>query len=280
MSSPSWPRTSIPFWQTTTSVAGVLCGANGIFSGGADIHGFGKPTPSGPTLRDVQSAIDRGSKVFVAALEGIAFGGGLELAQACDYRVAQKATRVGQPEIKLGLLPGAGGTQRLPRLIGLDAALEMDVGGEPISAERARELGLIDELVDGNVVDAAAAFARSHAAHGRRRARDLDVRGDARAIEAARKRAEPAERGGLAAHYTIDAVEGALALPFDDATQSRARAVRAAARIRAIQSAHPRLLRGTRSREGTRRAALESQNQNCCGDRQRDDGWRDFDGAR
>ena len=158
-------------------VAGVLCGANGIFSGGADIHGFGKPTPSGPTLRDVINAIDRGSKVFVAALEGIAFGGGLELAQACDYRVAQKATRVGQPEIKLGLLPGAGGTQRLPRLIGLDAALEMDVGGEPISAERAHELGLIDELVDGNVVDAAAAFARSHAARGRRRARDLELRG-------------------------------------------------------------------------------------------------------
>src|SRR5579872_783195 len=199
------------------AVAGVLCGANGIFSGGADIHGFGKPAPSGPTLRDVQTAIDRGSKVFVAALEGIAFGGGLELAQAGDYRVAQKATRVGQPEIKLGLLPGAGGTQRLPRLVGLDTALEMDVSGEPISAERARELGLIDELVDGNVVEAAIAFARSHAARGRRRARDLDVRGDAAAIEAARKRAEPAERGGLAAHYTIDAVEGALKLPFDDA---------------------------------------------------------------
>ncbi len=201
-------------------VAAVLCGANGIFSGGADIHGFGKPAPSGPTLRDVQSAIDRGSKVFVAALEGIAFGGGLELAQACDYRVAHKATRVGQPEIKLGLLPGAGGTQRLPRLIGLDAALEMDVTGEPISAERARELGLIDELVDGNVVDAAAAFARAHAAGGRRRARDLDVRGDATTIEAARKRAEPAERGGLAARYTIDALEGALALPFDDALKA------------------------------------------------------------
>ncbi len=198
-------------------VAGVLCGANGIFSGGADIHGFGKPTPSGPTLRDVINAIDSGSKVFVAALEGIAFGGGLELAQACDYRVAQKATRVGQPEIKLGLLPGAGGTQRLPRLIGLDAALELDVGGEPISAERAHELGLIDELVDGNVVDAAAAFARSHAARGRRRARDLQLRGEISAIDAARKRAEPAERGGLAARYTIDSLEGALMLPFDDA---------------------------------------------------------------
>ncbi|MGA3038416.1 MAG: 3-hydroxyacyl-CoA dehydrogenase NAD-binding domain-containing protein [Vulcanimicrobiaceae bacterium] len=198
-------------------VAGVLCGANGIFSGGADIHGFGKPTPNGSTLRDVINAIDRGSKIFVAALEGIAFGGGLELAQACDYRVAQKATRVGQPEIKLGLLPGAGGTQRLPRLIGLDVALEMNVGGEPISAERARELGLIDELVDEHVVDAAVRFAGAHAARGRRRARDLKLRGDVGAIEAARKRAEPAERGGLAAHYTIDAVEGALKLSFDDA---------------------------------------------------------------
>lgn len=201
-------------------VAGVLCGANGIFSGGADIHGFGKPTPSGPTLRDVQTAIDRGSKVFVAALEGIAFGGGLELSQACDYRVAHRATRVGQPEIKLGLLPGAGGTQRLPRLIGLDVALEMDVSGEPLSAQRAHELGLIDELVDGNVVDAAVAFARAHVARGRRRARDLDVRGEGSAIEAARKRAQPAQRGGLAAHYTIDALEGALKLPFDDALKN------------------------------------------------------------
>ncbi|HTX03585.1 MAG TPA: 3-hydroxyacyl-CoA dehydrogenase NAD-binding domain-containing protein [Candidatus Acidoferrales bacterium] len=197
--------------------AAVLCGANGIFSGGADIHGFGKPATQGPTLRDVINAIDRGSKVFVAALEGIAFGGGLELAQACDYRVARKATRVGQPEIKLGLLPGAGGTQRLPRLIGLDAALEIDVGGEPISAERARELGLIDEIVENDVVDAALRFAAAHAAGGRRRARDLEVSGNTSAIEGARKRAEPAERGALAVHYTLDALEGALKLPFDDA---------------------------------------------------------------
>jgi len=202
---------------------GVICGANGIFSGGADIHGFGKPAPAGPKLRDVQRAIDEGGKIFVAGLEGIAFGGGLELAQACDYRVAHRATRVAQPEIKLGLLPGAGGTQRLPRLIGLEVALEMDVGGEPISAERARELGLIDELVDADVVDAAVAFAISHATTGRRRARDLDVRGDAAAIAAARERAEPPERGGLAAHRTLDALEGALRLPFDDAmTNERA----------------------------------------------------------
>jgi 3-hydroxyacyl-CoA dehydrogenase len=201
------------------AIAGVITGANGIFSGGADIHGFGKPTPSGPTLRDVINAIDRGSKVFVAALEGIAFGGGLELAQACDYRVARNGTRVGQPEIKLGLLPGAGGTQRLPRLIGLDAALDMDVGGEPISSQRAHELGLIDELTDGNVVEAAVAFAAAHAKE-RRRARDLAVRGDRSVLEAARKRAEPAERGGLAAHYTLDALEGALTLPFDEAMKN------------------------------------------------------------
>ncbi|MGH7714495.1 MAG: 3-hydroxyacyl-CoA dehydrogenase NAD-binding domain-containing protein, partial [Vulcanimicrobiaceae bacterium] len=200
--------------------AGIITGANGIFSGGADIHGFGKPAPRGPSLRDVLNAIDRGSKVFVAALEGIAFGGGLELAQACDYRVARNGTRVGQPEIKLGLLPGAGGTQRLPRLIGLEATLEMDVGGEPVSSHRAHELGLIDQLADGNVVEAAVMFATSHARRGRRRARDLDVRGEKSALEAARKGAEPAERGGLAAHYTIDALEGALTLPFDDAMKN------------------------------------------------------------
>ena len=202
------------------AVAGVITGANGIFSGGADIHGFGKPAPSGPSLRDVQNTIDRGSKVFVAALEGIAFGGGLELAQACDYRIARNGTRVGQPEIKLGLLPGAGGTQRLPRLIGLDAAIEMDISGEPVSSQRAHELGLIDQLTDGNVVEAAVKFAVSRARYGRRCARDLEVRGDESALDSARKRAERAERGGLAAHYTIDALEGALRLPFDDAMKN------------------------------------------------------------
>lgn len=195
----------------------VLAGANGTFSGGADIHGFARAPAPGPTLRDVISAIERGNRPFVAALDRNALGGGLELAQACDYRIARAGTRLGQPEIKLGLLPGAGGTQRLPRLIGLEIALEMIVSGEPIDAQRARDLGLVDEVTDGDPLDAALAFIASRAPLRRRRARDLEVRGDPAAIAAARSRAEPAARGGLAARHAIDAVEGALLLPFDEA---------------------------------------------------------------
>lgn len=194
----------------------VLRGENGIFSGGADIRGFGRPPAPGPTLRDVIGAIERSAKVYVAALEGNALGGGLELAMACDYRVSRGGTRLGQPEIKLGLLPGAGGTQRLPRLVGLEAALEMIVAGDPIGAERAASLGLVDQLTDGDLVDAALAHARSQGTR-KRRARGLPLKGDAAAIAAARERAEPVERGGLAAHHAISAIEAGLTLPFDDA---------------------------------------------------------------
>jgi 3-hydroxyacyl-CoA dehydrogenase len=195
----------------------VIRGANGIFSGGADIHGFGRPPVPGPTLRDVIAAIERSGKPFVAAIEGNALGGGLELAMACDYRVARAGARLGQPEIKLGLLPGAGGTQRLPRIVGLEAALEMIVGGDPIDAQRARELHLVDRVVEGEVSEAALAFISERRPLERRLAREMPVRGDASAIDAARERAEPAERGGLAARLAIDAVEGALRLDFDEA---------------------------------------------------------------
>lgn len=200
----------------------VLAGTNGIFSGGADIRGFGKPPAPGPTLRDAIGAIERSSKAYVAVLEGNALGGGLELAMACDYRVARAGTRLGQPEIKIGLLPGAGGTQRLPRLVGLDAALQMIVSGDPITAERALELGLVDRLIEGDSLEAAAEYVKSQGGR-KRRARGLPLRGDAASLDAARARAEPVERGGLAAHRAIEAVAGALNLPFDEAlTRERA----------------------------------------------------------
>jgi 3-hydroxyacyl-CoA dehydrogenase len=195
----------------------VIIGANGTFSGGADIRGFGKPPPPGPTLRDVIGAIEGSRKPFVAALEGNALGGGLELAMACDYRIARPATRVGQPEIKLGLLPGAGGTQRLPRLVGLGPALEMIVGGEPIGAQRAQTLGLIDAIVEGDVLEGAVAFAHEYAGEPRRRTSQMKLEGDPSIIEAARAKAEPKARGGLAAHNAIDAVAAALRLPFEEA---------------------------------------------------------------
>lgn len=195
-------------------LAVVLHGANGSFSGGADIRAFGKAM-TGPTTRDIIECIERSSKPFVAAIEGVALGGGLELAMACDYRLARPGARLGQPEIKLGLLPGAGGTQRLPRLIGAGAALEMIVGGDPISAEQANAVGLVDQLLTGgDLLEEAVRFAKAHAGK-RRRVSDMPVRqGDRAVFEAARKRAEPEARGGLAAHLSIDAVEGALSLPF------------------------------------------------------------------
>src|SRR5579872_2848408 len=125
----------------------VLTGAGGTFSGGADINEFrGEPPPDATTIRDVIARIERGTKTYVAALDGNALGGGFELALACDYRIGTKRAKMGLPEIKLGLIPGAGGTQRLPRLIGAQAALEMMLKGETIDAARAKELGVLDEI--------------------------------------------------------------------------------------------------------------------------------------
>jgi 3-hydroxyacyl-CoA dehydrogenase len=195
----------------------VIAGDNAIFSGGADIRAFRAPPAGGAKLGDVLAVIEAAGIPFVAAIDGNALGGGLELALACDARIATPRSRLGQPEINLGLLPGAGGTQRLPRLIGLEPAVEMIVGGAPVGAARALELGLVDALAEGDVRDAAFAHARSLAGGPRRRASELPVRGDRAALDAARARAEPVERGGLAAHHAISAIAGALELPFAEA---------------------------------------------------------------
>ncbi|HEY0798749.1 MAG TPA: enoyl-CoA hydratase/isomerase family protein, partial [Candidatus Baltobacteraceae bacterium] len=114
-----------------TITAVVFTGANGLFSGGADINDFlREPTADTKTIRDVIARIERGVKTYVAAIDGNALGGGLELSLACDYRVGSRRAKVGLPEIRLGLIPGAGGTQRLPRLIGAQAALELMLKAE------------------------------------------------------------------------------------------------------------------------------------------------------
>jgi 3-hydroxyacyl-CoA dehydrogenase len=200
--------------RDTAVTAIVLRGAGGNFSGGADMKGFGKA--ASPTLRDLLDVLEASPKPVVAALDGHVLGGGLELALSCDYRVAAPRARLALPEIKRGLLPGAGGTQRLPRLIGAEAALEMILGGEPIDATRAHALGLVDELATGDVLDAALAFARAKSGAARRRASDLTAAPDDAAIAAARKRADPEARGGLAQHRAIDAVDDALHAPFAD----------------------------------------------------------------
>src|SRR5438128_4071278 len=136
----------------------IVCAGRTFFAG-ADITEFGKP-PQAPGLGEVIAAIEAMPKPVVAALHGTAFGGGFEVALACHFRIAVAAARVGLPEVKLGLLPGAGGTQRLPRLIGPEKALKMIVTGEPIGAAEARADGIIDEIVEGDLTAVAVDFAR------------------------------------------------------------------------------------------------------------------------
>jgi 3-hydroxyacyl-CoA dehydrogenase len=139
----------------------VLAGAGKSFSGGADIREFGTPKMlAEPTLRTLISAFEASPKPVIAALHGVAMGGGLELPLGCHFRVAAAGTQVALPEVKLGLLPGAGGTQRLPRAIGLEPALNMIVSGATVPAEQLQPAGLFDEIVQGDIVDGAIAFAK------------------------------------------------------------------------------------------------------------------------
>ncbi len=152
--------------QADSSVdAIVLAAAGKAFIAGADISEFGKP-PVSPILPDVLAAIEGSDKPVVAAIQGVALGGGLEVALACHARVAAPAAKLGLPEIKLGIIPGAGGTQRLPRLVGAAKAFPMMLSGEPISADKAVECGLVDVVALGDAVDAAVALAQDMATKG------------------------------------------------------------------------------------------------------------------
>ncbi|MBU2325903.1 MAG: enoyl-CoA hydratase/isomerase family protein, partial [Alphaproteobacteria bacterium] len=131
------------------------------FFAGADITEFGKP-PQGPSLPEVCDAIEASDKPVVAAIHGTALGGGCEIALACHYRVAVPSAKLGLPEVKLGLIPGAAGTQRLPRLVGAEAALPLVVIGNPVSAKQAQKIGLVDTLLDeADLAGGAATFAKS-----------------------------------------------------------------------------------------------------------------------
>jgi len=200
----------------------VFTGANGLFSGGADVNDFNAEMPAdAKTIRDVIAAVERGEKLYLAAIDGNALGGGVELALACDYRVATRRSKLGLPEIKLGLLPGAGGTQRLPRLIGAQAALEFMLKAKNHAAEKAKELGIVDELVEGDAVSAAVALAKSAPAQRRRISDRTAVIGKGIPAQAgpfvvsqAHKLLPPESNGGYAAHKLVDAVEAAVELPF------------------------------------------------------------------
>jgi 3-hydroxyacyl-CoA dehydrogenase len=195
----------------------VIACAGRTFFAGADITEFGKP-PQAPGLGEVLGAIETMPMPVVAALHGTALGGGFELALACHFRVAIAGARVGLPEVKLGLLPGAGGTQRLPRLIGPEKALKMIVTGDPIEAQEALADGVVDEIVEGDLITAAIDFARRVVAEGRplRLVRDredkLVAEGFADAAETLTRRL----RGRDAPAACVEAVRNAITLPFEE----------------------------------------------------------------
>jgi 3-hydroxyacyl-CoA dehydrogenase len=197
----------------------VITGGNGFFSGGADINDFLRQPPAdAKSIRDVIARIERGTKTYVAAIDGSALGGGFELALGCDYRVGTQRAKVGLPEIKLGLIPGAGGTQRLPRLIGAQPALELMLKGDPIDAARAKELGILDEVVDGDLVAAAIKHAQSRRKRIAAGRAELGAKGGLFAgpwaVAQAHKMLPPEDRGGYAAHKLVDAVEASLEFEF------------------------------------------------------------------
>ncbi|HMF91684.1 MAG TPA: 3-hydroxyacyl-CoA dehydrogenase NAD-binding domain-containing protein [Candidatus Angelobacter sp.] len=204
--------------------AAVLIGSGSTFVAGADIKEFikitsGKAKPSlefVPMLRRIEDC----PKPVVMAIHGQAFGGGLELAMAGHYRVAVPGAQVGQPEVKLGIIPGAAGTQRLPRLAGVAKAVEMCSEGNPIKAEEALKLGIVDRLIEGDLLAGAVAFARDVAGKPapktRERAEKLGApEQDSQVFAAARENARKKQRGMTAPLAAIDAVEAATKLPFD-----------------------------------------------------------------
>ena len=148
--------------------AAVLIGGGRTFVAGADIKEFGKLTSGkkqrGAGLLPLLLQIEDCRKPIVMAIHGTAFGGGLELAMAGHYRVAARGAQVGQPEVKLGIIPGAAGTQRLPRLVGVAKAVEMCANGDPVKTEEAFKLGLIDRIIEGDLLEGAVRFAREVAA--------------------------------------------------------------------------------------------------------------------
>ncbi|MBV8747109.1 MAG: enoyl-CoA hydratase/isomerase family protein [Xanthobacteraceae bacterium] len=203
----------------------VLACAGRTFIAGADISEFGQP-PQRPTTIDVITAIEQMGKPVVAALFGTPMGGGFEVALGCHFRVAAPGTRVALPEIKLGLMPGAGGTQRLPRLAGMEKALAMILSGDPIDAKDALACGIVDEIADGDVTAAAVAFARRVSAEKRplTLARDREeklaaLKRDPSQFEALAAKAARRVGGPVAPGRVLQALRDAIELPVPTALE-------------------------------------------------------------
>ncbi len=203
--------------QDDSNAVLVIC-AGRTFIAGADITEFGKP-PREPHLPDLCNTIEASSKPVVAAIHGTALGGGLEVAMSCHYRCALPNAKVGLPEVKLGLLPGAGGTQRLPRLVGVSAALDMMTSGNPVGASEAASLGLVDKLVDGDLFEAALAWCRELVVEGAacRATSELPVESaPAGSLDTYRDTVARRARGQVAPQKIVDCVEASLTRPFDE----------------------------------------------------------------
>ncbi len=193
------------------------------FIAGADITEFGGK-PKGPSLFEAQAMIEDAPKPVVAAIHGTALGGGLEVALTCHYRVAVPSAKCGLPEVNLGLLPGAGGTQRLPRIVGPEKALEMVTTGQHVGAKKCHEMGLVDDMAaEGNLRADAIAFAQKVVAEGRslKKVRDSNekveaARGKPEIFDNVRKAIARKTRGFLAPEYNIQCIEAAVNLPFDE----------------------------------------------------------------
>jgi 3-hydroxyacyl-CoA dehydrogenase len=194
----------------------VLRCAGTTFIAGADITEFGKP-PQGPDFNAVLNMIEAAAKPVVAAIHGTALGGGLETALVCHYRIAVPSAKLGVPEVKLGLLPGAGGTQRLPRVVGVEAAATMCSLGEPLPAAKAETIGLVDRLAgEGSLAEDAIAYARELIASGPRPTRERPVTGDAACIEQLKAANAKKWKGFDAPYANLACVEAATRLPFEE----------------------------------------------------------------
>jgi 3-hydroxyacyl-CoA dehydrogenase len=210
--------------QQDDSEAVVLRCEGRTFIAGADITEFGKP-PKDPWLPEVLTAIENSSKPVIAAIHGTALGGGFEVALACHYRCAIASAKVGLPEVNLGLLPGAGGTQRVPRVAGVKAALDMITSGKPIAAAKAKDMGLIDEVLAGEDLEAAAiAYAKDLLASGAPLKRIRDISIDPATVEPgffdeARKRLAKRARGQIAPDRIVSCIQAAVELPMDEGLQ-------------------------------------------------------------
>jgi len=210
--------------QNASVKAAVLIGGGRTFVAGADIKEFGKMTSGksrGAGLLPLLLKIEDSTKPVIVAVHGTAFGGGMELAMAGHYRVALATAQFGQPEVKLGLIPGAAGTQRLPRLAGVSKAVELCVSGNPVSAEEAQKLGIVDSIIEGDLLSGAIAFAREASGKPASKTRERNEKlgnatENAVIFSAAREAVAKKQRGLLAPVSAINAVEAATKMPFEE----------------------------------------------------------------